>query len=119
MILNHIFRHETYSEFPLHTIFLRRWCPIHCVVQLEIMMVFVDETFELTLEEDVFDAAICKNKRMLGTIVVFKSCLNDLIQRGNARATCNVTDLFPDNSDVALLNLESAKALIFTSAVRT
>ena len=119
MILNHLFRHKTYSEFPLHTIFLRRWCPINRVMQLEIMVVFVDETFELTLKEDVLDTAICENKRMLGTIVIFEGRLNDLIQRCNARATCNVTDLFPDDSNVALLNLESAKALIFTSPVRT
>ena len=119
MILYHLFRHETHSEFPFCPILLRRWCPINRVMQLEIMMVFVDETFELSLEEDVFDAPICEKKRMLGVVFVFESRLNYLIQRSNTSATCNVTDLFLDDSDVALLNLESAIALIFTSTVRT
>ncbi len=119
MIPDHLFRHKTYSEFPLGTILLRRWCPIDCVMHLEIMVIFVNETFELTLEEDVLDTTICENKRMLGAVVVFESRLNDLIQRSNTSTTCNVTDLFPDDSDVTLLNLESAKALIFTSSVGT
>lgn len=69
------------------------WLLVDCQVHLEAFGVVLGEINELTLHKDVVNGTIAKDQAVLGAVSVFEGCLEDLVNRGDPSATCNVADL--------------------------
>ena len=54
----------------------------------------LSQSGELVLEQDIADCSVAEDKGVMCAVIVFKCGLNDLENRRNTSASCNMTNLF-------------------------